>query len=111
MNDHDHLRARTRPIRKTRRLRDERQASPDGMTAAERAMAQSEKRPAAQRDSLPDKHSTEHHETLDAMERFGGGFVQALAVAWRKADALNHAKLHRAFGHYYRQYQEASRKG
>lgn len=52
-----------------------------------------------------DRNSTEHHEVLDAMERFGGGFVKALAIAWRKADPTNHAKLMSQFGDYWRQYK------
>lgn len=56
-------------------------------------------------DSLPDRHSAEHMETLDNMERTGGGFVACLAAAWRRADPDNHAKLFSAFGDYYRQYQ------
>lgn len=59
------------------------------------------------RDSrLPDKHSEAHHDTLDRMERMGGGFVQTLAALWRKADQANHAKLFSAFGDYYREYSK-----
>lgn len=53
---------------------------------------------------LPYKHGEAHHDTLDRMERVGGGFVQALAALWRKADQTNHAKLFKAFGDYYREY-------
>lgn len=35
--------------------------------------------------------------TLRAMGRFGGGFVQALAQAWQRADALQAGKLADAF--------------
>lgn len=52
-----------------------------------------------------DRNSEEHHEVLDAMERFGGGFIQALAIAWRKADPTNHAKLMSQFGDYWQQYK------
>ncbi len=34
---------------------------------------------------------------LKAMELFGGGFVQCLAEAWSRADAVNQAKLAAAF--------------
>lgn len=43
---------------------------------------------------------------LDAMERYGGGFVSALAAAWRRADSQNHARLLAAFPDYVRQYVE-----
>lgn len=43
-------------------------------------------------------------EVLDAMERYGGGFVRALAEAWRKADSTNEEKLQRAFPEYWQQY-------
>jgi hypothetical protein len=46
---------------------------------------------------------------LDAMERYGGGFVSALAVAWRKADPQNQAKLRTAFDNYYREYLVTAR--
>jgi hypothetical protein len=51
--------------------------------------------------------SEQHNElltVLDAMERYGGGFVSALARAWRKADGENQAKLRDAFDGYYQQY-------
>lgn len=53
---------------------------------------------------IPDQHGEAHHATLDNMERTGGGFVEALAVAWRKADPSNHRLLYRAFATYYGQY-------
>lgn len=53
---------------------------------------------------VTDQHSEAHHRVLDAMSRFGGGFVSHLAGAWRRADATNHARLHAAFGGYYREY-------
>lgn len=37
-------------------------------------------------------------ELLQAMERVGGGFASALAVAWARADGENRAKLRVAFG-------------
>jgi hypothetical protein len=49
-------------------------------------------------------------EVLDAMECYGGGFVQALAVAWRKADSANSEKLHAAFSEYYEQYAKMAQQ-
>jgi hypothetical protein len=60
----------------------------------------------------PDIHSAAHLETLDRMERMGGGFVQSLAAAWRRADPANHAKLWSQFSGYYTEYAEyAESKG
>lgn len=67
-------------------------------TAAARAMADSSERPF--------QGSADHHAVLDLMEAMGGSFVSALAVAWRKADEFDHARLYKAFGHYYREYRE-----
>jgi hypothetical protein len=47
-------------------------------------------------------------DVLDAMERYGGGFVSALAVAWRKADDDNRRRLRGAFPHYWEQYTAAA---
>ncbi len=55
--------------------------------------------------AIPDKHSDAHRATLDRMEAQGGGFVRALAGAWRRADDANHANLYAVFEHYYRQYE------
>lgn len=30
---------------------------------------------------------------VDAMQTYGGGFAQALAFAWRRADAQNQARI------------------
>lgn len=54
--------------------------------------------------NIPDRNSDRHHQVIDAMERFGGGFVVALAFAWRKADHANHVKLYHAFQEYYQEY-------
>lgn len=54
--------------------------------------------------SPTDTH-TPRLEVIDAMERFGGGFVAALAVAWRKGDAENQTRLYGAFSHIYDQYE------
>lgn len=58
-------------------------------------------------ESIPDKNSQQHHDTLDAMEHLGGGFIVALAKAWRKADYANHARLYQVFGHDYVRYAQA----
>lgn len=41
----------------------------------------------------------ELHRTFDAMRSHGGGFVQALAVAWFKADPVNRGRIQMAFPH------------
>ncbi len=46
---------------------------------------------------------------LEAMERFGGSFVRALAEAWRKADADNSARLEQAFPEYAREYLDLAK--
>lgn len=43
---------------------------------------------------------------IEAMEKFGGGFVKALAVAWSKADSQNSAKIEAAFPEYIEQYRQ-----
>lgn len=50
--------------------------------------------------------SAAHFAALDAMERYGGGFVMRLAAAWKRADGENHARLLAAFRHYLDQYTE-----
>jgi hypothetical protein len=47
---------------------------------------------------------------LDAMESLGGGFVKALAAAWRRADSFNHSKLVAAFPEYLHEYAERANK-
>lgn len=54
---------------------------------------------------VPDQWSTEHLAVLDLMESEGGSFVSALALAWRRGDMTNQAKLYEAFGHYYADYR------
>jgi len=41
-----------------------------------------------------------------AMERYGGSFVVALADCFRKADAVNFAKLMHAFPEYMKEYSQ-----
>ncbi len=49
-------------------------------------------------------HGTAEYWTLEAMTKYGGSFVQALAVAYRAADPVNRAKLREAFGEYFAEY-------
>lgn len=44
-------------------------------------------------------------DVLDAMEKYGGGFIKALAQAWRKADMSNAAILRSSFRKYFVQYK------
>lgn len=46
------------------------------------------------------------HETLvvEAMKRYGGGFVKALAMCFRRADLHNLKRLREAFPDYWTQY-------
>lgn len=53
----------------------------------------------------PSQHTARHIDVLDAMSRFGGSFVKALAEAWFRADSDNHAKLYAAFAEYYDRYE------
>ena len=43
---------------------------------------------------------------LKAMTRYGGGFVQALAEAARRADDVNIAKIKAAFPEYWEKYSK-----
>jgi len=52
----------------------------------------------------PGMTPTERRITLNAMQRFGGGFVQHLARAWLLADEINAAKLGCVFNDYMRAY-------
>lgn len=55
---------------------------------------------------VDEQGSASHLAALDAMERYGGGFVRHLAAAWKRADGENHARLVDAFRHYLDQYCE-----
>lgn len=46
---------------------------------------------------------------VEAMEKYGGSFVQALAVCFRRADANNLAKLKATFSEYWEQYTEMAK--
>lgn len=43
---------------------------------------------------------------LECMEKYGGSFVKALAIAAQRADPINLAKLKAAFPEYWQQYTE-----
>ena len=43
---------------------------------------------------------------IDAMQRWGGGFVQSLAQAARRADSENLRRIKAAWPEYWRQYAE-----
>lgn len=43
-------------------------------------------------------------QVLELMERIGGGFAGALAIAWSRADAANQVRLMDAFGDLYADY-------
>ena len=44
-------------------------------------------------------------EVLDAMQRFGGTFIQRLAATWLVADEINRRRLLAAFPDYWREYE------
>ena len=44
-----------------------------------------------------EEYEITEYDLLVAMQRFGGGFASALAVAWMRADQNNAAKLRREF--------------
>jgi len=43
---------------------------------------------------------------IEKMERFGGGFASALAIAWRRADLGNRQRLRLAFGDLLESYRQ-----
>jgi hypothetical protein len=49
---------------------------------------------------------TSEHDILDAMERYGGGFIVALSRCFRAADETNRRILLDGFLHYIKQYDE-----
>jgi len=52
------------------------------------------------------EHGTAEYWTVEAMTKYGGSFVQALAGAYRAADDVNRAILRRAFAHTFAEYAE-----
>ena len=53
----------------------------------------------------------EETETVDAMRRWGGSFVNCLALAFMAADADNFATLRAAFPGYWEKYSALAREG
>ncbi len=50
--------------------------------------------------------SEEDSKVVEAMENFGGSFVQALAAAFRRADYINFSILKNAFPNYWKEYKK-----
>lgn len=48
----------------------------------------------------------ENYKIIEAMETYGGSFVQALADAFRRADPSNFHKLKHTFSEYWEKYKE-----
>ena len=48
--------------------------------------------------------------TIEAMEKFGGSFVKALAECARRADRNNLAKIKVAWTEYWKQYEEMGKQ-
>jgi hypothetical protein len=46
------------------------------------------------------------YDTIQAMLKYGGSFIVALAKAWQAADLENQRKLKHAFPEYWSQYKE-----
>jgi hypothetical protein len=52
----------------------------------------------------------EDHRTVEAMERYGGSFVQHLATLARCADPINFALIKKTWPAYWRQYKKLGNK-
>lgn len=48
----------------------------------------------------------QEYEVILKMEKYGGNFVQALTMCFRRADQKNFKKLKDAFSEYWKQYEE-----
>lgn len=48
--------------------------------------------------------------TVEAMEKYGGSFIVALANLARRADHINLAKIKAVFAEYWTRYEEMSRE-
>ena len=51
-----------------------------------------------------------NHRAAALMQRFGGGFASALAVAYLRADAGTQAKILGAFGDLFEKYRDLTRE-
>ena len=47
---------------------------------------------------------------VEAMEKYGGSFVKALAECFRRADSFNTIKLKNAFPEYWKQYKDMAKR-
>ena len=56
--------------------------------------------------SESEARDVQNFRTIQAMKKYGGGFVAALAEAASRADAQNLARLKHAFPEYFAQYAE-----
>lgn len=50
----------------------------------------------------------ENYKIVELMERYGGSFVQALSVAFRRADIINFTRLKLAFPEIWKEYSKFS---
>ncbi len=50
--------------------------------------------------------NAEDYDITEAMLLYGGSFVEALAMAFRKADVSNEIRIKAAFPEYWREYRE-----
>ena len=55
-------------------------------------------------------NTKEDSEIVEAMERYGGSFVKALAVCFQRADYINYKKLKNTFSNYWDEYREMIKK-
>ncbi len=49
------------------------------------------------------------YKIVEAMEKYGGSFVKALAVCLQKADLINFSKLRNTFSNYWEEYEKFTR--
>ncbi len=54
---------------------------------------------------LPDERATWNHRAAQTMERMGGGFAAALALAYYRADGDNQARILAAFPELFAKYR------
>lgn len=47
---------------------------------------------------------------VDAMAKYGGSFVKALAECFYRADRVNFTRLQEAFPNYWKEYEEMTKK-
>jgi pyruvate/2-oxoacid:ferredoxin oxidoreductase beta subunit len=54
--------------------------------------------------------NNENYEVIEAMEKFGGSFIQALAQCYNTADQINFIKLRDAFPEYWEEFKKMASK-